>query len=148
MLHTARPFNAWPAKLVRQETYQCQRFESVNYACAVGRCCMEFLRLYLVDKAVERPLGSLIEARRFVGICLAQRCGQLYLLAGDKQIHVKSVECAKTIRLARNWFVSQRNIWRSLRSLMSDNRELVKIWNASCNHDTVILSCGTQGRKG
>lgn len=72
------------AILIRHKTYQCRRSESANYACAVGRCCTEFPRLYLGDKEVERPSGSLTEAHKSVGICLVQRCELLYLLAGEK----------------------------------------------------------------
>ena len=79
-LHVTCPF----ARRIRLKTYQFRRFESANYACAVDRCCMEFLRLYSDDKEGGRPSGSSTEARKFVGICLVQRCERRYLLAGEK----------------------------------------------------------------
>ena len=72
---------ALPALL---ETYQFRRFESANCVCVVDRCCTESLQPYSGDKEGGRLLGSSTEARKFVGICLAQRYEPRYLLAGEK----------------------------------------------------------------
>ena len=73
--------------------HQFRRFVSTSCACFACRCCTGFLRLYWADTEAERPLDSVKEARKFVGIFLVLRCEPLCLLATEKQERGKE-QCA------------------------------------------------------